>query len=119
MVKVLAVASGGGHWEQLMMLRDSFCQHDVHYATPERVLEHELGTISAHILPDCNMRQPLRTLPRMFCAAALTTRLRPQTVLSTTPAPRLLTTFWGRLVGARTPWHPIIGIAMRICVPGR
>lgn len=119
MVKVLAVASGGGHWEQLMMLRDSFCQHDVHFATTERVLEHEMGTVSAHILPDCNLHQPLRTIASTFCAALLIVRLRPQIVISTGAAPGLLCIFWGRLMGARTLWIDSIANAERLSLSGR
>src|SRR3546814_5444191 len=101
-----------------MMLRDSCCQHDVHYATTERVLEHELGTISAHILPDCNMRQPLRTIASMCGAAALITRWRPQIVISTGDAPGLLCIFWGRLMGARTLWIDSIANAERLSLSG-
>src|SRR3546814_8707494 len=63
----------------------------------ERVLEHEMGAISAHILPDCNLRQPLRTIASTFCAALLIARLRPQIIISTGAAPGLLCIFWGQI----------------------
>ena len=32
-MKVLAVSSAGGHWEQLITIRDSFLDHNVLYAS--------------------------------------------------------------------------------------
>ena len=36
--KVLAVASGGGHWEQLMLLRDTLDNYDVRFATTDPLI---------------------------------------------------------------------------------
>lgn len=103
-MRVLAVASGGGHWEQLMLLRDAFGRHEIHFATTSKVSEHEIGAVSVRLLPDCNLRQPLRTLQCTVHSALLIASLRPQIVISTGAAPGLLCIFWGRLMGARTLW---------------
>lgn len=119
MMRVLAVASGGGHWEQLMLLRDAFGRHDVRFATTIKVHSHEIGAVSVHILPDCNLRQPLRTMACIVRSALLIARLRPQIVISTGAAPGLLCIFWGRVMGARTLWIDSIANAERLSLSGR
>ncbi|KUO56325.1 MAG: hypothetical protein APF82_08850 [Sphingomonadales bacterium BRH_c42] len=119
MMRVLAVASGGGHWEQLLLLRDAFSRHEIHFATTSKVSKHEIGAISVQILPDCNLRQPLRTLECAVRSAFLIARLRPQIVISTGAAPGLLCIFWGRVMGARTLWIDSIANADRLSLSGR
>ncbi|MBU2588593.1 MAG: glucuronosyltransferase [Alphaproteobacteria bacterium] len=104
LTRVLAVASGGGHWEQLMLLRATLDNYDIRFATTELALAVQHGIANAARLPDCNQNTPVRSL---LCAmAALWTVLkhRPQVVVSTGAAPGFFCILAGRLIGARTLW---------------
>lgn len=46
-IDVLMVASAGGHWQQLMLLREAFDGRDVHYATTLRGLAPQSGATPA------------------------------------------------------------------------
>ena len=69
--KLLAVASAGGHWQQLMELRPAWqdlAPGNVRYATTLADLPDQFGADPATIIPDCNRNSPLAVLR---CAWAL------------------------------------------------
>ncbi|MEE4200887.1 glucuronosyltransferase [Erythrobacter sp.] len=102
--KVLAVASGGGHWEQLMRLRSALAGHDVTFATTDPAAASQHGIADAAHLPDCNQNTPIRAARCAASALALVARLRPDIVLSTGAAPGYFCLLAGRMLGARTLW---------------
>jgi hypothetical protein len=102
--KVLAVASGGGHWEQLMLLRDTLDCYDVRFATTDPVIAERRGIADADILPDCNQNTPIRAFLCAVFALRIIMKHRPDVVLSTGAAPGYFCLLAGRLVGAKTLW---------------
>jgi UDP-N-acetylglucosamine:LPS N-acetylglucosamine transferase len=103
-IRVLAVASGGGHWEQLMLLAPTLDRFASRFATTEPELARQRGIADAAILPDCNQNQPLRSA---LCAAVAfreVLRFRPHVVISTGAAPGFFCILAGRLIGAKTLW---------------
>lgn len=118
MVSVLAVSSGGGHWEQLMLLRGGFDQFDVTYAVTKPGLAEREG-LSAEIIPDFNARQPFKTLVGAFKIAFLVVKRRPQVVITTGAAPGVTALAVGKMIGARTIWIDSIANAQRMSLSGR
>jgi len=116
-IKVLAAASGGGHWEQLMLLRPTLERYDVRFATTEPALAEQRGIAGAHRLPDCNQNMPLRSLQCALVALRLVIRHRPDVVVSTGAAPGFFCILAGRLTGARTLWIDSVanGEALSMC----
>ena len=102
--KVLAVASGGGHWEQLMLLRETLEAYDVTFATTDAKIAAQRGLADADILPDCNQNTPIKALLCALVAAKIILKRRPHIVLSTGAAPGYFCLLAGRLVGAKTLW---------------
>lgn len=119
MVKVLAVASGGGHWDQLMMLRDAFNGHEMAYATTDLDQARARQIDGAHLLPDCNLRRPLESFWCLLCSVRLLLRLRPERVITTGAAPGLFCLLAGRLMGSRTLWIDSVANAERLSLSGR
>lgn len=74
--RVLAVASGGGHWEQLMLLRPTLARYDVRFATtdPGVALKHDIA--DAARLPDWS-GTPSPTARRLHDALAAFIEGRP------------------------------------------
>lgn len=116
--KILAVASAGGHWEQLMLLRPTLTRYDVCYATTDLAIAHRHDIGNADRLPDCNQKTPLRSLICAFAALALVLRRRPQMIVSTGSAPGFFCLLAGRLTGARTLWIDSIANAEKISLSG-
>lgn len=101
---VLAVASGGGHWEQLMLLRPTLARYDIRFATTEPAIALQHGISDVESLPDCNQNMPLRSILCAFAAFWIVLKHRPKVVLSTGAAPGFFCILAGRLIGARTLW---------------
>lgn len=117
MTRVLAVASGGGHWEQLMLLRPTLAQYDVRFATTEPAVAVQHGITGAESLPDCNQNMPLRSLLCAFAALWIVLKHRPRVVISTGAAPGFFCILAGRLIGARTLWIDSVanGESLSLC----
>lgn len=116
---MLAAASSGGHWEQLMMLRSTLDRYDVHFATTDAQTAARNGIEDASILPDCNKDRPLRSALCALVAAWLVLRIRPKVVISTGAAPGFFCILAGRLIGARTLWIDSIANGERLSMCGR
>ena len=102
--KVLAVASGGGHWEQLMLLRDTLENYDVRFATTDPEIALQRGIKNAETLPDCNQNTPLKAALCAIISVRIILKHRPNIVLSTGAAPGYFCLLAGRLIGAKTLW---------------
>lgn len=103
-IRVLAVASGGGHWEQMMLLRPALDRFAVTFATTEPGLAEREGLSGVFHLPDTNRNRPLDALRCVAAAMRVVGRVRPQVVVTTGALPGLICLVAGRLRGARTVW---------------
>ena len=116
---VLAVASGGGHWEQLMLLRETLETHRTTFATTDIAVAQLHSVGDARALPDCNKDRPFRSIWCAVKAFWLLIRLRPDVVISTGAAPGLFCVLFGRLVGAKTLWIDSVANAEKLSLSGR
>jgi len=117
--RVLAVASAGGHWEQMMLLRDMLQEFNVHFATTNHDLPDRAGITHATILPDCNRDQLFESARCLLASAKLVLRFRPHVVLSTGAAPGFFCIVLARLIGARTLWIDSVANAERMSMCGK
>ena len=81
--RVLAVASGGGHWVQLMRLRPAFEGTDIHYATVDPSARAMVAPATVHLYPDANKDTLLRMVMAALALAVIVIRVRPHVVIST------------------------------------
>lgn len=116
--RLLAVASGGGHWVQLMRLRPAFEGSEVAYVTTNADYAADVGC-AVHVVTDANMWQKLGLL-RMFAQVFwLVLRVRPDVVITTGAAPGFAAILFGRLFGARTLWLDSIANSEELSSSGR
>ncbi|TRD11674.1 glucuronosyltransferase [Erythrobacter insulae] len=117
--RVLAAASGGGHWEQLMLLRGTLEKYDVRFATTDTSLAEQHQVKNASILPDCNQDTPFRAALCAMAALWTVARLRPDVVISTGAAPGFFCIVAGRLIGAKTLWIDSVANGEELSMCGR
>ncbi|MEE4154643.1 MAG: glucuronosyltransferase [Erythrobacter sp.] len=117
--RVLAVASGGGHWEQLMLLRSTLDRYDTRFATTDLEIARQSGIDRADKLPDCNQNKPISSAICAIVAMRVVLRHRPHVILSTGAAPGLFCILAGRLIGARTLWIDSIANGEQLSMCGR
>lgn len=125
--RVLAVASGGGHWVQLFRLRPAWDGCAVIYATTDAGFREEVladsaargqPTPSFRVILEANRWQKLRLLVQLAQLAAIIFSVRPDAVITTGAAPGYFAIRIGRLLGARTAWIDSIANAEELSLSG-
>jgi len=117
--RVLAVASGGGHWVQMLRLRPAFAGADVHYATVDASAASVVAPAPVHIYPDANKDTKLRLILSAARLLWIVLRVRPDVVISTGAAGGYLAIRFARLIGARTMFIDSIANARELSVSAR
>ena len=117
--KVLAVASGGGHWVQLLRLRPAFDGLDVTFVSTRRDLRSDVAGAPFRVVPDAN-RWDKWGVAR--CVLAMTWVLlveRPRVVVTTGAAPGYLAVRIAKLIRAHTIWVDSIANVEEMSLSGR
>jgi UDP-N-acetylglucosamine:LPS N-acetylglucosamine transferase len=117
--RVLAVASGGGHWVQMLRLAPAFRGAEVHFATTDRSAAAQVAPAPLHLYPDANKETPVRLLLCALRLAWIVLRLRPDVVVSTGAAGGFLAIRLARLIGARTIFIDSIANARELSLSAR
>lgn len=116
--KILAVASGGGHWVQLMRLKPALDGMDVEFLTTESAYSVDVGK-PVLVVRDANMWNKI-ALAIMFTQIAYNViKMRPRVVLTTGAAPGFAAIIFGKLIGATTIWIDSIANSEEMSSSGR
>ena len=118
-IRILAVASGGGHWVQLLRLRPAFVGEHVAYVTVNRAYRSEIGASRFYIVNDATRWNKLGLLRLAVRMAWIMLRERPDVVVTTGAAPGYFAVMFGRLMGARTAWLDSMANVQRMSLSGR
>lgn len=127
-LRILAVASGGGHWIQLLRLRPAWDGMQVTYVATKPGLETELladartrgqPAPDVIVVPEANRWQKLRLLRLLLKLAWIILTRRPDTIVTTGAAPGYFALRLGRMLGARTIWIDSIANAREMSLSGR
>lgn len=102
--KGLAVASGGGHWQQLMLLSPAFAGCDIIYVSTNLKFIDPERCPNFRIFSDANRNTPFGAFKCLVQSAAIVWKERPDFIVSTGALPGLICLVVGRLAGARTVW---------------
>lgn len=117
MKTILAVASGGGHWVQLLRLRKAFAGLNVIYATTKKEYAKDIDA-PLYVVTDANMWEKLKLIRMFLEMAVVIIKVRPDMVITTGAAPGFAAIFFGKLFGARTVWLDSIANSERLSNSG-
>ena len=126
--RILAVASGGGHWIQLYRLRPAFDGCDVTWATTQAGFRDMVEADAAArgqpkpgfaTILDANRWQKIRLLRSLLGLAWLVLKTRPDVVITTGAAPGFFALRLGGLMGARTVWLDSVANASALSLAGQ
>lgn len=117
--RILAVASSGGHWEQLLAVSPAFADCELIYATTANTASAFVGLSPVHLLAECNAHRPVASARCAWQTLRLVLRIRPTFVVSTGAAPGVFALFFGKIFGARTVWIDSVANAERLSLSGR
>lgn len=102
--RLLAVASGGGHWIQLMRLRAAFTDLEQVFVCVDPDYRDQVPGHRFHCVNDANKDSKLALLVLALRMLWVVVRERPDFVISTGAAPGYFALRFGRYFGARTIW---------------
>lgn len=119
MSRLLAIASGGGHWIQLQRLRPAFKGHEVAWVSMYESYAEMVPGERYYTIADASRLHPLGFGPVALKALAILLRERPDVIVTTGSAPMLVFLLFGRLMGARTLWIDSIANCERLSGSGR
>ena len=117
-ITVLAVASGGGHWVQLLRLRPAFDGMRCVYVSVKDDQATDVSPNRFYAIPDANRSTKFKLIWQLVKLTFIVMRERPNVVVSTGAAPGYLAIRLGRLVGARTLFIDSIANAERLSLSG-
>lgn len=117
--KVLAIASGGGHWVQLLRLRPAFEGCDVTYATVRDGYRVDVGNANFRLIRDGNRWNKVAVLRSAVGILWLVLTLRPDVVISTGAAPGFFGVRFGKWLGAKVIWVDSVANAEELSMSGQ
>lgn len=126
--RIVAVASAGGHWVQLMRLRAAWAGCDVTYMTTDSgqaevlrklALQEGLPEPKFRVIVEGNLWQKHRLAYMLLQMLVHMLLLRPDAVISTGAAPGYFALRIGKILGARTVWIDSIANAGEMSRSGR
>lgn len=119
-MRILAIASGGGHWEQMMLLRAAFEGAEVMYITTLPGLPERSGVTKFAYVAECNRNDFGKILHNILATAGIIFRFRPDIVISTGALPGLIGLAIAKfLFRKRTIWIDSIANAAELSLSGR
>jgi UDP-N-acetylglucosamine:LPS N-acetylglucosamine transferase len=117
--KILAIASGGGHWVQLLRLRPAFAGNQTVYVTTQRGYQHQVAGERFYAVRDASRWNKLALLLMMIQVSLIVLWERPAVVITTGAAPGVVALRMGKLLGARTIWLDSIANAEQVSMSGQ
>ena len=117
-VRVLAVASGGGHWVQLLRLRPAFAECDVAYVTVSDAYKSDVPGERFYRITDATRWNKIKLLRMATKLVLIVLRERPDVVISTGAAPGYFAIRLAKAVGARAVWLDSIANVEQISMAG-
>ena len=126
--RVMAIASQGGHWVQLLRLRPAWDGCETIYVTTNKgyrdsVMDDALARNQSpprfYAVRDASRWNKFALLQQMISIMVIMAKTRPQVIVTTGAAPGFFAICVGRLFGARTIWIDSIANAEELSLSGQ
>ena len=119
-LKVIAAASIGGHWVQLLRIARPMEEHFdmVYLCTHPRCITMVEGQ-KFHLISDFSRSDAWKLVPSFFRILRIVWREKPDAIITTGAAPGLVCLMVGRLLGSKTVWIDSLANAAELSMSGR
>ncbi|MER2998967.1 oligosaccharide biosynthesis protein Alg14 [Pontibacter populi] len=118
-MRILAIASAGGHWIQLLRLKPAFAEQEVIFVSTKQSFSETVKEHDFYSIPNASRQSKLRLIYMAFCVAKLILSLKPDIVITTGAAPGLLGIMIGKILGLKTLWVDSIANVERVSLSGK
>lgn len=116
-LKVLAVASFGGHWTQLNRLSPFFDKYDTRFVTTEASVKKLRPEVQ--LVRDANRNTKIDILICTLQLFWILLKFRPDMVVSTGALPGVIALTIGRFIGCKTVWIDSIANGEELSMSGK
>lgn len=117
--KVLAIASRGGHWIQLLRLRSAFAGVDVTFVTTDPEYKSMVEDASFRVVCEATRDQKFRMIWLIIQIFWILVCERPTAIVTTGAAPGYFAVRIGKWFGIKTLWIDSIANAMELSLSGQ
>lgn len=118
-MKVLAIASMGGHWIQLLRLRPAFEGADVVFVSNNASFSTMVEGKKFYAVTDANRNNKLGLIKSFFEVLKIVLKEKPDTIITTGAAPGIMGLFAGKLLRKKTIWIDSIANVEELSMSGR
>jgi UDP-N-acetylglucosamine:LPS N-acetylglucosamine transferase len=116
--RLLAVASGGGHWVQLLRVKEAFETCDITFVSINEVYRSQVSNYKFYLVNDATRWNKVGLVRMALKLAWIIWKEKPDVVISTGAAPGYVALRLGRLTGARTIWLDSIANVEQLSMSG-
>lgn len=117
--KLLAIASGGGHWVQLLRLLPAFDGCDVAFVTVNDAYRSQVPDHRFYSITDATRWNKLKLVTMALHLAWIVLKERPDVAISTGAAPGYVGLRLARMLGARIIWIDSIANVEELSLSGK
>jgi UDP-N-acetylglucosamine:LPS N-acetylglucosamine transferase len=117
-MKVLAIASKGGHWIQLLRLFPAFSGHEITYISTNAGLAETVKGYEFHCIDDGDRGAKLKLLKSLFTMVKLIKKIKPDVIVTTGSAPGLMAVIAGKILGVKSTWIDSIANVEKVSTSG-
>lgn len=118
-MKVLAIASKGGHWVELLRLLPAFSGMEMVYISTNSDLATTVPGYKFYTVEDANRWNKFKLVKIFLVIFRIVYTERPKVIISTGAAPGLMGLMAGKMLGIKTIWVDTIASAEKLSLSGR
>lgn len=117
-MKILAIASVGGHWIQLLRLKPLFDKNETVYVSTRQDFESMVDG-RFYAISDFNRNDMKGLIKSFYKMCSIVRKESPDVMITTGAAPGLLALIVGKLYGLKTVWIDSIANVEELSLSGR
>lgn len=118
-MKILAIASAGGHWNQLLRLLPAFESHSTTFVSTKENFKTMVPGHQFYSVPNATRWNKLGLISIFFKIFKIVKTTRPDVIITTGAAPGLMAIISGRLLGYKTLWIDSIANVEAVSLSGK
>ena len=118
-MKILAIASIGGHWIQLLRLRPAFEGAEVEFMSTNAKFSTMVPGHRFYSIPDSNRKDKVKMIKSFYNVFSIIFKAKPDVIITTGAAPGLMGIVAGRLLGVKTIWVDSIANVKHLSMSGK
>ncbi|TCK84948.1 glycosyltransferase family protein [Albibacterium bauzanense] len=117
--KIIAIASAGGHWIQLLRIAPAFENNEVVFVSTEPSFASSVKNFDYYLIPDASRWDKIGLLKSFYSVFKMILKLKPEIIITTGAAPGLMAIIVGRIIGCKTIWIDSIANVDKISMSGK